>query len=113
MIKNGDCNKLYPPRSLTASLPLKMDHPNRKGKDRLPTTIFQGRAVKLPGCMYTAYVRENPPPKIAENKIQLASGKKKYFETPLSPQNASCHRGDHDWGGTTQSICQFFLTALF
>ena len=37
-----------PSRSLTASLPLK-SYRNPIGKDRLPTIIFQGRAVKLPG----------------------------------------------------------------
>ena len=25
---------------------------NPKGKDRLPSTIFQGRFVKLPGCIF-------------------------------------------------------------
>ena len=35
------------PRSLTASLPLKSYRPAPIGKDRLPTTICQGRAVKL------------------------------------------------------------------
>ena len=39
-----------PPRSLTKIAPEKLPKPNRKGK-RLPTTIFQGRAVKLRGCM--------------------------------------------------------------
>ena len=37
-----------PSRSLTASLPLK-SYRNPIGKDRLPSIIFQGRAVKLPG----------------------------------------------------------------
>ena len=32
------------------SLPSKDDHPKRKG-DSLPSIIFQGRAVKLEGCI--------------------------------------------------------------
>ena len=42
----------YPPGSLTASFPLK-SYRNPIGKDRLPITIFQGRAVKLWGCMWS------------------------------------------------------------
>ncbi len=39
-----------PTWSLTASFPLK-SYRNPIGKDRLPTTIFEGRAVKLRGCI--------------------------------------------------------------
>ena len=39
-----------PPRSLTVSFPL-TSYRNPIGKDRLPTTIFEGRAVKLRGCI--------------------------------------------------------------
>ena len=41
---------MLPTWSLTASLPLKSSR-NPKGKDHLPTIIFQGRAVKLRGCI--------------------------------------------------------------
>ena len=50
MIKWDGSNRVerVPRWSLTASLPLK-SYRNPIGKDRLPTTIFQGRAVKLQG----------------------------------------------------------------
>ena len=47
VIRKHHIAKLHP-QSLTYSSPLKSYIPNRKG-ERLPTTIFQGRAVKLPG----------------------------------------------------------------
>ena len=44
----------YPPWSLTARPFSKLPNPNRKGES-LPTTIFQGRAVKL--CVFSVFVR--------------------------------------------------------
>ena len=41
--------RYLPSWSLTASLPLK-SYRNPKGKDRLPTIVFQGRTVKLRRC---------------------------------------------------------------
>ncbi len=51
-VKIVRARKIYPPGSLTASFPLK-SYRNSIGKDRLPTTIFQGRAVKLRGCTFS------------------------------------------------------------
>ena len=49
LLANGRVTEDLTPRSLTT--PLK-SYRDPIGKDRLPTTIFQGRAVKLQGCMY-------------------------------------------------------------
>ena len=48
--------KSLPSRSLTVR-PWKVTFPI--GKDRLPTTIFQGRAVKLQGCIITNSLGDN------------------------------------------------------
>ena len=58
----GVIDKRLPTGTLTASLPLKNDR-NPKGKDHLPTMIFQRRAVKHPGCKISWEPKGTPPRK--------------------------------------------------